>query len=276
MFDKIVKSVFRKQPQMDEVLNIKIRNNRPVEINTLARSLNGISSLYREFLTDHDYIFEIEPKLYVKKIQEGSIDIYLIGQIATTLEFVNSMLEFCHHLNEVLEIFTRNKDIGNQNISKKECTSLHDFVDVTARDIDASLELSVRDNQGIIIKDSVININVTDANSAQNTIRNLLENMNAPVQSEHMQVQMYWADANFLSDKKHGQAIIESISNKPVGVKFAHEEDRKKCMSNHPSYPEAEWQDLLYTVDVEALYVQDKLKGYRILKVYDDVLSLIE
>lgn len=275
MFDKIARSVFGKQPRMDEVLNIRIRNNRPVEINTLAKSLNGISSLYRGFLTDHDYVFEVEPKLYVKKIQEGSIDIYLMGQIATTLEFVNSMLEFCQHLNGVLEIFTKNKDTSGKNITKKECTALYDLMDVTARDIDASLELSVMDNHGIIINGSVININVTDANSAQNTIRNLLENMNAPVQAEHTQVQMYWADANFISDKKHGQAIIESISNKPVGVKFAHEEDRKKCMTNHPDYPEIEWQDLLYTVDVEALYVQDKLKGYRILKVYDDVLSLI-
>lgn len=260
---------------MEKILNIHIKNNKPVDINNLARSLNGLASLYRSFIESHDYNADIEPKLYVKEIKEGSIDIYLLGQLLNTLEFVNPTLEFANNLYDMIEILKGSKEDNGKKISKKDCEALIDFTDVTARDINAEIGISVKDNNGIILNNcNQVIINTIDANAAQNAAKKRIEEFTQQRPTSYQQVEMYWADANFLSDKAHGKIIIEAISDKAVGVKFLNDEDRKKCTSNNTNYPENPWQDLLYTVDIEAIYVQDKLRGYKITKVYEDVIPL--
>jgi len=47
-------------------------------------------------------------------------------------------------------------------------------------------------------------------------------------------------------------------------------------MTRNTKYAETEWNDLLFHVDVEVIYVEDIIKEYKILKVYDDVKILDE
>lgn len=259
---------------MENILNIHIANNKPVEINNLARSLNGLSNLYKIFIEDHEYNINIEPKLYVKEIKEGSIDIYLLGQMLNSLDLINPTFEFANHLFNMIDILKGAKEDCGKKISKKEYESLIDFTDVTARDVNAKVDVSVKDNNGNIYNNCNFVVTTTDANAVQNAAKKRIDESVLQKPKQFSQVEMYWADANFVSDKAHGKVIIEEISDKPIGVKFINEKDRKKCTSNSPIYNDVPWQNLLYTVDIEAIYVQDKLKGYRVHKVYEDVLPI--
>lgn len=93
-------------------------------------------------------------------------------------------------------------------------------------------------------------------------------------QDIHTKMSMYWADANFLSNKQHGKIIIDKISKTPKNVLFVDEKERQKCTTSHSKYPDIDWQNLLYVVDVTVLTVNDKLTGYEITKVYGDVIPL--
>lgn len=261
---------------MEKILNIHIKNNKPVDINNLARSLNGLANLYKSYVEDNDYNLDIEPKLYVKEIKEGSIDIYLLGQAITLLDSVKPTVDFANHLFELLEIFKGSKDGTGKKITKKDCDSIIEFTDVTARDVDAKVEVSVKDNAGAIYNNCSFVYTTTEANAAQNGAKNKIDSFLAKKPTEYSRVAMYWADANFISSKSHGKIIIEEIDEKSKGVLFLNDEDRKKCTSSHVDYPQVPWQKLLYIVDVKGLYVNNKLQGYEIIKVYNEVLPLEE
>ena len=83
---------------------------------------------------------------------------------------------------------------------------------------------------------------------------------------------MYWADASFNNkyEKNAGKIIIEKIDKKPRKVIFINAEDEIKAKTRHQKYPHTEWQDLLRHIDIEVVKVQDTIKEYRILKLYDD------
>lgn len=257
----------------DRVLNIHIENNKPVEINNLSRSLNGLATLYKLFMEETSNI-DIEPKLYIKEIKEGSIDIYLVGQVINFLGDLRNIADFAIKLNELFEVFKGKKELPIKNITKKECEALINFTDVTAKDVDARVGISVQENNGNIYQGYYFNYTTIDANAIQNTAKDKIKELDQQKPRELKQVEMYWADANFLSNKKHGKVIIEEISDKPISVKFLNDEDRKKCSTPHPDHAGTPWQDLLYTADIKALYVQDKLKGYQVTKLYDEVISL--
>lgn len=259
---------------MEHFLNIHIKNNKPVDINALSRSLNGLSTLYKSFIESHDYNNDLQPKLFIKEIKEGSIDIYLFGQFLGGLEFINPALEFANNLKDLIETFKGSKEDSGKNITKKDCEALIEFTDVTAKDINAEVGISVKDNDGNVYNNCTFNYNSVDANATQNAARNRIERFNQQRPTTYIQVEMYWANADFLSDKAHGKVIIEDINAKPIGVKFINDEDRRKCTSNNPNFENTPWQNLLYTVDIEAIYIQDKLRGYRVTHVYDEVIPL--
>ena len=114
------------------------------------------------------------------------------------------------------------------------------------------------------------------AHAIQNNARKYIEAELQPLPELFHDITMYWADANFISDKQHGKVIIEKIDKKARNVTFKDELEKSKCTTRHANYPKIEWQDLIYRVDVKAIYINDKLKGYEVLKVYDGVLPLNE
>jgi hypothetical protein len=86
---------------------------------------------------------------------------------------------------------------------------------------------------------------------------------------------MYWEDASFNRKKANGthsgKIIIETIDKRAKKVIFINENDKNKCTVRNPQFPNEEWQNLLYHVDVQVMKVQDAIKEYKILQVYDDV-----
>lgn len=221
-------------------------------------------------MEDNGYSLDCEPKLYISEIKKGSIDIYLnFGEAITLLSYCNTAVDFTKHIIDYLSFFTNKKEIAYK-ISKKDCESIIDFTDITARDINGNLGITLHGDINV-----TYNITSVEASAAQNNaIRYINEVAENKRQDEFEKMKMYWADANFISNKQHGKVIIEEISDKPKNALFLEATEKIKCTARHPNYQDTEWQNLLYIVDVKALYVNDKLKGYEILKVYDDVLPL--
>lgn len=98
------------------------------------------------------------------------------------------------------------------------------------------------------------------------------ENLELEEQTLFQKELMYWADASFNNkyEKNAGKIIIEKFDKKPRKVVFINSEEELKAKTRHQKHPNTEWQDLLRRVDIEVVKVQDTIKEYRILKLYDD------
>jgi hypothetical protein len=85
---------------------------------------------------------------------------------------------------------------------------------------------------------------------------------------------MYWEEASFNNKKANNggdKIIIEKFDKRPKKVIFLNDSNKVKCTTRNIKFPNEEWQNLLYHVDVEVVKIQDVVKEYKILHVYDDV-----
>lgn len=261
----------------DKILNIYIKNNNPIELSVLSNSLTAFSYLYASFIEKNNLSKDFEPKLYIKEIKDGSVDLYLYAGLAYTLLSGASdpTLDFWKQLIDLMKYF-----LGENSEKPKECTvkeieNFAESLDLIARDPKSSQKIQIQDTKGNVYQGCTFNFDSTKANAMQNSaIRYIEEDLKQKTPEFVQDVPMIWADANFISNKQHGKVIIERINRGAKKVIFLNESDRSKCTNKHPDYPNTEWQNLIYRVDVKAIYMIGELRGYEILKVYDGVLPL--
>ena len=133
----------------DTVLKIHVEHSRPIEINEFTSALNAVGSLFSTFAQKNGDCKETAgAKLYVEKIQEGCIDVFLCEQIAAGLlpfaENINLIFEFAKNIKSITEYFFESKG-EKPDLSAKECKDLHDMVGITAGDNNGRMEMSVID-----------------------------------------------------------------------------------------------------------------------------------
>lgn len=80
---------------------------------------------------------------------------------------------------------------------------------------------------------------------------------------------LVWVQANFTKNKQGSKAIIEAIDSTPLKVILS-EQLKKEIFSQHADFPNVSWQKLVYIVDVEVLFVDNKPKFYKIIKNYPE------
>ncbi len=89
---------------MEKILNIHISNKMAIDLNVLTKSLNGLVFLYKDFIKNNNY--SCDPKLYIKEIKNGSIDVYIsAGQAIYSSSIVNPLLEFTSYLINIINFF---------------------------------------------------------------------------------------------------------------------------------------------------------------------------
>lgn len=98
----------------DTVLKIHVEHSRPIEINEFTSALNAVGSLFSTFAQKNGDCKETAgAKLYVEKIQEGCIDVFLCEQIAAGLlpfaENINLIFEFAKNIKSITEYFLNQK-----------------------------------------------------------------------------------------------------------------------------------------------------------------------
>ena len=261
----------------EKFLQFEIKNDRLVDLNVLANSLNALSSQYDIFLKkSKDVCKKHERKLLIKNVRSGSIIIDLFGYATPLFDEMNTICEFGSYLKCTFDYFLGKDAKPTHDYTKKDCQDIRDIVDITARDgNNAVINFNVYgDNNTTIVH--VGSLSHTDANALQTTTKRYEEeSLTLEEQTVFQRELMYWSDASFNSkyDKKAGKVIIENIDRKPKKVIFLNPQEESIAKAGHSSHPNTEWQDLLRRVDIEVIKIQDKIIEYRILKLYDDVIT---
>lgn len=251
-------------------LSIKIENNNPIELNQLTISLNALARQYDSFLRKSEE-FEYcksDRRLYISKLESGCIYAELVPAIVPLFNDLNSIFSFGSYLKNTYDFFRGKEDKLIQNITKTDCNELSDFVSQTSQDNGSSINIEVKgDNNTILCP--VLKIDSLEANAIQNKIRKYLEDIEQEPK-EFTKELMYWANAAFVKQKTTDKVIIEKIDKKPKKVVFLSEQDKSIATSYNPNFPNKQWQDLAYIVDVEVSYIQDIPKEYKITKLHKD------
>jgi hypothetical protein len=255
----------------ENILSVKIENKNQIELNQLASSLNALSAQYDSFLrkSNTDYT-KNDRKLYISELKQGSIIIELFSSIAACTTDFNAIFEFFNYLKDSFDwLLERGKQ--KFKYSKSDLEQLGEFINPIARDSGSVINIQIS-NSGSGDVTSNIFIDHLQANAAQNIASKKLEDMREEKRKIFNKEFMYWASADFYDQKNKtsDKVIIENIDKKAKVAIFLDENDKKTATSRNKKFPEKNWQDLIYVVDVEISYIQDCPKAYKILKLYEN------
>lgn len=250
-------------------LVIEIKNKNPVELIDLARSMMSLGDEYKRFLAGYEpsYAEADDARLYIRQIRSGSIITELVALAPYTLpliEHADTVIEYTKQLKSVYEWFIGKSDIKPSGIEKKTLENISTIIDPTAKDHASQINFGAINIQGDLVVN--LEINSTEANAAQNSIRRELDLMKEPITGIHREVLMYWAQAR---NKPEGssagdKAKIESIYKGEVKVRFANDGLKTKML-----YEEPHPFNKAFIVDVSVETVNDRPALYKVLELHD-------
>jgi len=254
-------------------LAIKLNNNQPVELNQLTAALNALGNQYDAFLKrseSFDYN-KNQRKLYISKLESGSIYAELIPVVMETINQANSIIEFSSYLKNCYDYFLGTTRETKYILTKKDIVELSDIINPTANDYGSNLVIEVKGNNNTIIN-NIITVDSTKANAIQNGLNKKSADLIEDQPKQYSKVLMYWASANFNEkhDSNSGKVIIPEIDKKPKKVIFDNENDQILAMSSNIKFPNKNWQDLGYIVDVQVSYIHDNPNLYKITRLYGE------
>jgi hypothetical protein len=255
--------------QENYILSIKIENNNPVELNQLSISLNALGVQYDSFLRKFESCnyTNKESKLYIQKIEKGSIIIELATLIIPLIEHVNTVAEFLTYLRDSFNWFLGKLKQSKYNHTKQDLEQLYQIVNLTAKDSGSNMYINISGDVN-----NNFHVDTPKANAIQNFIMEKLNEKKLEEPKIFHKELMYWANASFVCSKKRisDKVIIEKIDKNPKNVVFLNDEDAVFAKTHNEKFPQKNWQDLAYIVDVEVCYIEALPKSYKILKLYKD------
>jgi hypothetical protein len=159
----------------DTKLLIHLKHSKPVEINEFTASLNAVGNLYSSFVQENGGCDEqAQAKLYVEKIQEGSIMVYLSELVSAGLipfmENSNTILDFASYLKTVFGYYIHGEG-DKPELTIQECKDFGNMLSVVAGDHKGRMEIGAvvkGDNNNVLVG---CIINYTDSNAGQNTFK---------------------------------------------------------------------------------------------------------
>ena len=172
-------------------------------------------------------------------------------------------------------IYFKQKDKKKEDpkYTQQDCKNLSNTVQpVASGGKNSNIKLEIHGNNNVI--NNTFYVNHEDAKNIQSEIKKHTEENGKKESDTYIKEAMYWSSASFIKrgkGKNKDKVIIEKIDENPKKAVFLNKEDRKKCSTKHKDYPNKEWQDLIYHVDVETIFVNEKLQEYKITKVHEEV-----
>ncbi len=260
----------------ETILQIKFVNKKPVELNRFLHSLNALSEQY-EYFFKQNYPFKYnkeESRLYLQKVEHGSIIIDLAGMVLPLIQDANTMMEFFFYMKNSLEFF-QGKAEKKKEYSNNELVRFHSFLSPIAYEIGSEMHCSTKTGN---ITNNTYYISSSDSRVAQNYLDRIIESKNQEqLSTVYTKACFQWALTSF-SQNKIGldKIVIDNISPKPLKVLFLNESDKISATSNNLNFPNINWQDLIYVADVEVCRTGGHLRAYKIIKLYTEETFLAE
>lgn len=260
----------------DTRLQIEIKNIQPVELLDYTESLFSLGTLYNKYMANHpELTWDYDSRLYINEIKKGSIVTVLQDLIPVVIPFAdyadkfNNIVEFTKYVKSVLYSVINKKDEETGIVPSTPLTDIQDlknfnnFINPIAKDRSSQLNAGAINISGNVI----INFNLSslEANAAQNKIKNLIGEMQEPIQSSYKKEIFIWHIAkNDVKSQSGDKGIIEKISKKPCKVIFANEKIKSEMIDidENPLHK-------AFVVDVDVSTIQLKPIAYKITKMYE-------
>ncbi len=269
---KKLKVMDAKLDTKDTAIRVHLHHTQPVEVNEFVASVTSISNLFSSYMKENaDYKEEVKAKLYVEKIKEGSIDMWLVAPTLVGLiafaDDTNKLCDFVKHINDFIAHFLN----GLHPEKKYSISELQDLKEVLA---------PTSSDRGGQIKIDAININTNQViipgtpvafdscNSIQNQIKREIEVRKSTEVSDgvHKKVLMQIYQLRNKADSNVGnKAIIDDIFvGKKLPVVFATDELKSEIL-----FSEANPARTGFIVDAEVMTIEGKPKAYKIVGLSD-------
>lgn len=258
-----------KNNQTDKTkVSLKINTDKQ-EINTFTNTLNSFGDIVYKTIKEYDTQGNYAT-IYVEKLDHGSFIIDFLCAIEPIMPTILS------NFGEIL--FNKINKLWNKLLKEEQPETTHelkmmkdtaDMVEIITNNSNDNMTININING----ENNAINFNYTDASKAVKFAKTLKMDQET---STYKKLFMQWEQKNFNDKKSGNKATIPHISPKPLNVSFENKDIEKEMTTTHPKFPNVEWQNLWYVVDVEYVTLGGKPKFYNILKNYSELTTTDE
>lgn len=258
------------QPK-DTALLIKIKHSKPIEVKDFVATINAMGNLFDGFCKANGDSSEArKAKLYVEKIEHGSIEIFLTEAVtALALPFIENMnliMEFAGHVKGVVDYFA--KGIGSKpELTLPELRNYHDVFAVTAGDNNGETQI------GAIQLGDTHNVyhncvfNYQESNSSQNQIQRSEQEIRDEIPTETIYRKKLLTIHQMRSDvstDKGNRGQIDDLNSKTLALVFETDELKSRILysSENPTLQ-------AYLVDVVVQTSAGRPIAYKIVALHE-------
>lgn len=163
----------------DHQLVITYNYSEPIELVDFTESLKSLAYEYKKHLKKEGVKYTTDTKLYVKNVQEGSIEIWLA--VATAFEMVsniNATVTFFNNLKNGF-LWLKGRLDNNPGLDKQDVIAKQNIVAPIITDERGAFKVEVKENNGNIYNGCIFNVGYNDANTISRQAEREIENMEA-------------------------------------------------------------------------------------------------
>lgn len=258
------------QPK-DTALLVKIKHSKPIEVKDFVATINAMGNLFDGFCRANGDSSEArKAKLYVEKIEHGSIEIFLTEAVTALalpfMENMNLIMEFAGHIKDVIYYFT--KGLGTKpELSLPELRNYHDVFAVTAGDNKGETQIgAIRIGDTHNVYNNCV-FNYQDSNSSQNQIQRTEQELRDELPTETVYRRRLLTIHQMRSDSntdKGNQGHIDELNKRPLSLVFESDELKNRILysSENPTLQ-------AYLVDVVVLTTGGRPVAYKVTDLHD-------
>lgn len=248
---------------------LTIHSDDKQELSLFTQTLNSFGDIFYGTIKEFDGKGN-NTTVYIQEIKKGS---FVIDFLCAVQPIIPTLLA---NSGEIL--FNKINDLWEKLLNKKQPETTHELimmkdtanmVEVLTNNASDTMTINININGN----DNLINFNHEGAKKAVKFAKTL------KIEEERIllnKVTMIWEQKNFTNKKTGNKAKIAKISENPINVSFVNKNIEKKMTAIHPNFPDVEWQDLCYVVDVEYVTLGGKPKFCTILKNYSELTTINE
>ena len=256
----------------DTAIRVHIKHTKPVEVNEFVASLTSVNSLFSSFMKENaDCKEEVQAKLYVEKIKEGSIDIWMVAPVLLGIipfvDTTNKLCDFVRHINDFIAHFTRGLN-PEKKYTLSELKDLKELFIPTSTDRGGEITIEAVDVKTSSVVERGTTVEFGSSNSIQNQIEREIEIRKNTETSDGVYkgvlMQIYQVRNNADSNIGNKAIIDEIYMGKKMPVYFEPAELKETIIhsENNPIKTG-------FVVDAAVMTVEGKPKAYKIIGLHE-------
>lgn len=257
----------------DTALLVHIEHSKPIDLQDFTTSLNSLARLYSSYVRENGGSeWMCKSRLYVRKVEDGCIDIYLCEMVAASIipyiENVNTILDFASYLKSLVGYLCHGEGV-KPNLTADKCNDIEGMFAINVHDQNGETSIcatSIKDNT---MRFENCTFNFTESNSAQNQVRQersaIMEAVPTARKFDHQLMTIFQVRGEQDKDKGN-KAVIAELSPRRLPLLFNSDELKHDIL-----FSDANPMRKGYFVDGEILVANGKEVAYKITTLHDTI-----